>query len=75
MDVEMPTVETIRMMVQRNEGVAVLPKMCVEQDLSKGALREILVEELHIERKIRLVYPAKRQLSHAAKAFLELVRS
>ena len=74
MDVEMPTVETIRMMVQRNEGVAFLPKMCVEQDLSKGALREVVVEELHIERKIRLVYPAKRQLSHAAKAFLELVR-
>ncbi len=31
MDVEMPTVETIRRMVQRNEGVAFLPRMCVEQ--------------------------------------------
>jgi DNA-binding transcriptional LysR family regulator len=74
MDVEMPTVETIRLMVQRNEGVAFLPRMCVEQDLSKGALHEVRVEELDIERKIRLVHPAKRQLSHAAKAFLELVR-
>jgi hypothetical protein len=27
-----------------------------------------------VERKIRLVYPARRGLSHAAKAFLELVR-
>jgi DNA-binding transcriptional LysR family regulator len=61
-------------MVQRNEGVAFLPKMCVEQALSKGSLHEVRVEELHIERKIRLVHPAKRQLSHAAKAFLELVR-
>jgi DNA-binding transcriptional LysR family regulator len=75
MDVEMPTVETIRLMVQRNEGVAFLPKMCVEQDLRKEALREVDVEELHIDRKIRLVYPAKRQLSHASRAFLELVRS
>jgi DNA-binding transcriptional LysR family regulator len=74
MDVEMPTVETIRMMVQRNEGVAFLPKMCVEQDLAKGALCEVEVEELRVERKIRLVYPARRALSHAAKAFLELVR-
>jgi DNA-binding transcriptional LysR family regulator len=74
MDVEMPTVETIRMMVQRNEGVAFLPRMCVEQDLSKGALHEVQVEELRVERKIRLVYPARRALSHAAKAFLELVR-
>jgi DNA-binding transcriptional LysR family regulator len=74
MDVEMPTVETIRMMVQRNEGVAFLPRMCVEQDLAKGALHEVLVEELHVERSIRLVYPARRALSHAARAFLELVR-
>jgi len=75
MDVEMPTVETIRLMVQRNEGVAFLPKMCVEQDLEKGVLKEVKVPELHVERKIRLVYPARRALSHAAKAFLELVKS
>jgi hypothetical protein len=48
--------------------------MCVEQDLAKGTLHEIVVQELHIDRKIRLVYPARRALSHAAKAFLELVQ-
>lgn len=73
MDVEMPTVETIRRMVQRNEGVAFLPKMCVELELAAGLLREVRVKELNVERKIRLVYPARRALSHAAKAFLELV--
>ena len=75
MDVEMPTVETIRLMVQRNEGVAFLPRLCVEQDLAKGLLKEIAVEELDIVRKIRLVHPAKRALSHAARAFLELVKA
>jgi DNA-binding transcriptional LysR family regulator len=74
MDVEMPTVETIRRMVQRNEGVAFLPHMCVEQDVEQDALREIKVKELAVDRKIRLVCPAKRSLSHAAKAFLELVK-
>lgn len=73
MDVEMPTVETIRLLVQRNEGVAFLPRMCVEQDITKGLLKEVQVEELKVERKIRLVYPAKRALSHAARAFLEVV--
>ncbi len=73
MDVEMPTIETIRRMVQRNEGVAFLPKMCVDQELESGALKEVPVKELVCERKIRIVYPAKRALSHAAKAFLELV--
>ena len=74
MDVEMPTVETIRKMVQRNEGVAFLPRMCVEQEVLQETLREVKVVELHVDRKIHLVCPAKRSLSHAAKAFLELVR-
>ena len=73
MDVEMPTVETIRRMVQRNEGVAFLPKMCVEQEIEQGLLCEVEVEELRVERKIRLVYPARRALSHAAQAFLEII--
>lgn len=73
MDVEMPTIETIRRMVQRNEGVAFLPRMCVEQEIEQGALCEIRVPELRMERPIRLIYPAKRALSHAAKAFLELI--
>lgn len=75
MDVEMPTIETIRKLVQRNEGVAFLPRMCVEQEIHQEILREVKVTELSVERKIRLVYPAKRGLSHAAKAFLELVKS
>jgi DNA-binding transcriptional LysR family regulator len=75
MDVEMPTVETIRKLVQRNEGVAFLPRMCVEQEISQQLLQEIKVPELSVERNIRLVYPAKRALSHAAKAFLELVKA
>ena len=74
MDVEMPTVETIRRLVQLNEGVAFLPRMCVEQEIESGLLHEIRVRELNVERKIRLVYPARRALSHAAKAFLEIVK-
>ena len=74
MDVEMPTVETIRKMVQRNEGVAFLPRMCVEPEIAAGTLCEVNVPELRVAREIRLAYPAKRALSHAAKAFLELVQ-
>ena len=73
MDVEMPTVETIRRMVQRNEGVAFPPKMCVEQEIGQKRLCEVRVKEMHVERKIRLIYPTRRALSHAAKAFLEVV--
>ena len=74
MDVEMPTVESIRKLVQRNEGVAFLPRMCVEQELEQGTLLEIKIPELDVERKIYLVHPASRTLSHAARTFLDLVR-
>lgn len=74
MAVEMPTVEAIRKLVQRNEGVAFLPRMCVDSEIRQGTLCEIRVPELEAERKIRLVYPKKRHLSRAAQAFLELLR-
>jgi DNA-binding transcriptional LysR family regulator len=73
MDVEMPTIEAIRWFVQQNLGVAFLPRMCVEQDIAKKILHEVRVKELHVERKIRVVYPTRRGLSYAAKAFLELL--
>ncbi len=73
MDLEMPTIETIRKMVERNDGVAFLPRMCVQDEIRIGLLHEIKVKELTIERSIRLVYPARRALSHAAQAFLEVV--
>jgi DNA-binding transcriptional LysR family regulator len=73
MEVEMPTIETIRKLVQNDQGVAFLPRMCVEQEIEQKLLCEVRVKEMHVERKIRLVYPTRRVLSHAAKAFLEVV--
>ena len=73
MEIEMPTIESIRKLVQSNQGVAFLPRMCVEQELEQGTLRAVRVEELHVERKIYLVMPARRALSYAASAFLDLL--
>ncbi|HUK16979.1 MAG TPA: LysR substrate-binding domain-containing protein [Bryobacteraceae bacterium] len=73
MEVEMPTIESIRKLVQSNLGVAFLPRMCVEQEIEQGLLAEVRVKEMHVERKIRLVYPTRRALSHAARAFLEIL--
>jgi DNA-binding transcriptional LysR family regulator len=73
MDLEMPTIEAIRKMVERNDGVAFLPRMCVQDEIRIGLLHEIKVKELAFERNIRLVYPARRALSHAAQAFLDVI--
>ncbi len=73
MHVEMPTLETIRRLVQDDEGVAFLPRMCVRRDVETGAVREIAVRELSVERKVRLMYAKARTLSHAARAFVDLL--
>ena len=75
MDVEMPTLETIKHAVQHKMGVAFLPHMTVREELENGTLVEVPIKELKVERKIRLIHPSRRQLSHAAKAFLEVVKS
>jgi DNA-binding transcriptional LysR family regulator len=74
MDIEMPTIETIKKLVQLNLGVAFLPKMCVEPEVASGSLVEVRVGEIHLERKIRLVQPARRPLSYAGQAFLTVVQ-
>jgi DNA-binding transcriptional LysR family regulator len=73
MQVEMPTLESIRRLVQDDEGVALLPRMCVRRDVETGAVREIAVRELSVERKVRLMYAKARTLSHAARAFVDLL--
>src|SRR5687768_8972397 len=42
-DIEMPTVETIKKLVQMNEGVAFLPRMCVGPEVDQGVLKEVQV--------------------------------
>ncbi len=75
MDLEMPTVEAIRKMVHRGEGVAILPRKCVDEEVRQGIVCEVRVKEMNVDRQIRLAYPARRALSHAAQAFLEVVKT
>lgn len=72
-EIEMPTIETIKKLVQAGLGIAFLPRMCVDAELAQGALREVRVADLSITRKIFLVHPSQRRLSHAAQAFLALL--
>ena len=73
MDIEMPTVETIRKLVQTTIGVAFLPRMCVEPEIRRGSLVAVKVKEIDVERKIHLVRPSLRSLSYAASAFMALL--
>ena len=73
MEVELPSLEAIKRFVQQGDGVALVPKLTVENELETGALVGIAVPELPLERRLRLVLRRQATLSHAAQAFLKLV--
>jgi len=74
MNVELPTIESIKKFVAMGNGVALLPRISVEEDLGTKFV-SVPVPELQFERKLRIVYRKRSQLSHAAKAFLRVAQS
>ncbi len=75
MDVELPTIESIKKFVAMGNGVALVPRLCVEAEVLRGDLATVTVRELAFERKLRIVYRRHSVLSHAAQAFLKVVES
>jgi DNA-binding transcriptional LysR family regulator len=75
MEVELPSLEAIKRFVQRGDGVALVPRLTVEDELETGQLVAVAVPELQVERKLRLVYRKQAALSHAAKEFLRIVEA
>jgi len=73
--IELATLETIKDFVMRNVGIAILPRLAVQDEIESGKLVEVPVKGMKIEKVLRLVYRRESSLSHAAKSFLELVKS
>jgi DNA-binding transcriptional LysR family regulator len=74
MDVELPTIESIKLFVERKKGVAIVPRMCAERELAAGDLRELNIRQMRVARKLYLVYRRDRALSAAAQAMVDLLR-
>ncbi len=73
--VEMPTIEAIKRFVAMGNGVALLPRLTVQRELDTGELIAVPVDELHVRRVLRLTHRKEATLSHAAIAFLRIVRA
>ena len=73
-DVELPTVETIKKFVRLGMGLAFAPRMCLEDELARGEFVVVRVKEMQIQRQLRLVYRRHAALSAAAQAFLEVAK-
>jgi LysR family transcriptional regulator, low CO2-responsive transcriptional regulator len=72
--IELATLETIKEFVKLDVGLAILPRLAVEEEIKAGELVEVPIKGMKIEKTLRLVYRREQTLSHAAKSFLELVK-
>ncbi len=72
---ELGSITTIQEFVALGAGVAILPRMTVLESIRKGRLVEVAVRELQVEKLIRVVTRREESMSHAAKAFLQLIRA
>lgn len=75
MEVEMPTIESIKKFVAMGNGVALVPELTVKDEIARGDLVRVPVSELNFERRLRIVYRRHATLSHAAQAFLKVVEA
>jgi DNA-binding transcriptional LysR family regulator len=75
MEVELPTIESIKRFVEMKKGVAIVPRMCVEGELARGDLRELKIRQMRIERRLYLVYRQDRPLTGAAQALADIILS
>jgi DNA-binding transcriptional LysR family regulator len=75
MGMELPSLEAVKRFVAMGNGVALVPGLTVGRELANGELVRVPVEALRFERHLRLVHRKQANLSHAAQAFLKVVRS
>jgi DNA-binding transcriptional LysR family regulator len=73
MDIEMPTLESIKLFVEMKKGVAIVPRMCVGSEIQHGLLCELRMRQMRIQRRLYLVYRQDRPLTAAAQALVEIL--
>ena len=71
---EMPTLESIKRLVEEGLGIALIPRLAAQIEIDRGQLAGLFVREMKFERKLHLIYRKGATLSHAAKAFLRVAR-
>jgi DNA-binding transcriptional LysR family regulator len=74
MDIEMPTLESIKMLVEMKKGVAIVPRMCVESEVARRGLRALRIRQMRVVRRLYLVYRRDRPLTAAAQELIEIIR-
>ena len=72
--VELPSLEAIKLMVERGVGAALIPRLSANAEIAAGRLKALSVKDLKLERRLNIIYRRSSELSHAAKAFLKVAK-
>ncbi|MBP6005263.1 MAG: LysR family transcriptional regulator [Pyrinomonadaceae bacterium] len=72
--VELPSLEAIKKLVEIGVGIALVPRLSAKSEIADGRLIGLSVKEMMLERQLNIVYRRNSELSHAAKAFLEIAQ-
>ena len=72
--ISLPSLDGIKRAVEMGLGVAVLPRRCALTEIERGDLVAVKVPDLSGRQVVRFVYRKTGEMSHAAAAFLQLVK-
>ncbi len=70
---ELWSFENVKQFVREDVGFAIVPRVCVRQELADGTLVALPLPELCLPRPTRMIFRDMRYLSDAARAFVEIV--
>ena len=60
--------------VAKKLGISILPYLLVRDELARGLVKQLQVEEFHLSRQFSIAYHKKKYLTPAAKGFMELCK-
>jgi DNA-binding transcriptional LysR family regulator len=72
---EMSSVEVIKRMVELGFGLSIIPELSATREFLQGSLHPLTVPAPWPERHVGLITPRHGSLSHAARAFIEVLRA
>jgi len=70
---EFDNIETIKRAVEIGMGCAIVPKLTVENEISRGSLKMLEFQEGPFARPLAIIHKRGRELSPAARKFIELL--
>lgn len=67
------SIEAIKQALQVTEGIAALSRMMISEEIKKGVLTILPIDDMRIKRSIRLIYHKNKYISPAMKIFMRVL--